>query len=101
MDKGYEIQVSRAPDGQVIFTRDASVPLQQECVVLDGGNGEVPAGAVFIHMQILHNGSRYPLWVCESPDIINDPNLVSRYTIDRKDEIIEAFKRSQEGRGNR
>jgi len=26
MNKGYEIQVSRAPDGQIIFTRDANVP---------------------------------------------------------------------------
>jgi hypothetical protein len=98
MNKGYEIQVSRAPDGQVIFTRDANVPLQHECVILDG---EVPADAVFIHLQILHNGSRYPLWVCESPDVINDPNLVSRFTIDRKDEIIAAFKQWQERRGNR
>jgi hypothetical protein len=100
MNKGYEIQVSRAPDGQIIFTRDAEVPLQHECLVLDGENGERPADAVFIHLQILHDGSRYPVWVCESPDVLNDPNLVSRFTIDRKDEIIAAFKQWQGRRGN-
>jgi hypothetical protein len=96
MNKGYEIQVSRAPDGQVIFTRDANVPLQHECVVVNNEGGEMPADVVFIHLQILHNGSRFPVWVCESPDIINDPDLVSRFTRDRKDEIIAAFKQWQE-----
>lgn len=98
MNKGYEIEVSRAPDGQVIFTRDANVPLQHECVVR---NGEASADAVFIHLQVLHDGSRFPVWVCESPDVIKDPEMVSRFTRDRKDEIIEAFKQWQEGRDNR
>lgn len=98
MNKGYEIQVSRAPDGQVIFTRDANVPLQHECVVVNNEGGEMPADAIFIHLQILHDGSRFPVWVCESPEVINDPDLVSRFTIDRKDEIIEAFRQRQERR---
>ena len=101
MSKGYDIQVSRAPDGQVIFTRDANVPLQHECVIVNGEGGKTPADVVFIHLQILHDGSRFPVWVCESPDIINDPNLVSRFTIDRKDEIIAAFKQWQERHRNR
>ena len=101
MNKGYEIQVSRAPDGQVIFTRDANVPLQHECVVVNNEGGEMAADAVFIHLQILHNGSRFPVWVCESPDVINDPDLVSRFTIDRKDEIVEAFRQWQERRRTR
>src|ERR1041384_597210 len=98
MNKGYEIQVSRAPDGQVIFTRDANVPLQQECVVLDG---ETPADAVFIHLQILHKAPLDTLWVCQPPDLINDPDLVRRFTVDRKDEITDAFRQWQERRGNR
>ena len=92
MNKGYEIEVSRAPDGQVIFTRDADVPLQHECVIVNTDGGEVPADAVFIHLQVLTGGSRFPVWVCESPDVINDPELVSRFTRDRKDEIIAAFR---------
>ena len=98
MNKGYEIQVSRAPDGQVIFTRDANVPLQHECVVVNNEGGEMPADVVFVHLQILHDGSRFPVCVCESSDVINDPDLVSRFSIDRKDEIIGAFTQWQERR---
>jgi hypothetical protein len=92
MSKGYEIEVSRAPDGQVIFTRDANVPLQHECIV---GSPEGADDTIFIHLQILHDGSRFPVWVCESPDVISDPQMVSRFTRERKAEIIEAFKQWQ------
>ncbi|HKP11031.1 MAG TPA: hypothetical protein VJZ91_02935 [Blastocatellia bacterium] len=97
MSKGYEVELSRAPDGQVIFTRDPSVPLQHECVV---GKPEEQADTVFIHLQILHDGSRFPIWVCEPPEVINDPQMVSRFTKERKAEIIEAFKQWQDARRN-
>jgi hypothetical protein len=98
MNKGYDIELSRAPDGQVIFTRDANVPLHHECVV---GEPEESADTVFIHLQILHEGSRFPVWVCEPADVINDPDMVSRFTRERKTEIIEAFRQWQEGRRGR
>ena len=93
MSQGYEIELSRAPDGQVIFTRDPNVPLHHECIV---GKNDEADGTIFIHLEILHDGSRFPVWVCEPPEVINDPRLVSRFTIERKAEIIEAFKQWQE-----
>lgn len=96
MSQGYEIELSRAPDGQVIFTRDPNVPLNHQCVVGKKNEKDEADGTIFIHLEILHDGTRFPVWVCEPADVINDPHLVSRFAIERKAEIIEAFKQWQD-----
>lgn len=94
MDDDYEIYLSRTPDGQLIATIDEKVPLASDCLIDEPGD---KPDTVFIHLDVIHNGSVYPVWVCDSQDRLNDPDLESKLEVEKRDDIIAAIKKLEAG----
>lgn len=90
MNDDYEISLSRTPDGHVVATNDASVPLENEFMINEPGAYDSP---VFIHLDVIHDGSLFSVWICDSQDRLNDPDLETKIKVDKRDEIIEAIKK--------
>ena len=89
MDDDYVISISRTPDGHPVITADPNVPLEHECVV---GGLDQHKGLAFIHLDVIHNGKEFPVWVCDSQDQLGESDMEKRITQDRRKEIIKAIE---------
>jgi hypothetical protein len=90
MNEEYEISLSRTPDGHIVATDDPNVPLKHECVINEPGENPKP---IFIHLDVIHDGSVFSIWVCDSQDRLDDPDLETKLKEENKSEIVEAIKK--------
>lgn len=52
--------------------------------------------AVFIHLDVIHDGKKFTVWYCGSQDLLETGELEKKLVEERKPEIIEAFKKWEE-----
>ena len=96
MDDDYVISISRTPDGHPVITSCPDVPLKHECVV---DAPDQHKGAVFIHLDVIHNGKEFPVWVCDSQDQLSESDIEKRITQDRRKEIVKAIEQWEARQG--
>jgi hypothetical protein len=89
----YEIALSRAPDGKLIATTDASVPLANGCMV---GEPDENVELVYIHLDVTHGGNKFPVWVCRPRDSLERADLEAAIIAEHGPEIVAAVKRMEE-----
>jgi len=90
MKGDFEISISRTPDGKPIVSRNPNVSLSGECII------NQPADAserVFIHLEVIHKGVRYPVWICETQSDVGELDLARIMSEEKKEEIVEEFRK--------
>lgn len=92
MSDDYEISISRTPDGNQVVTTDENILLETDYLVNDPDEFEKP---IFIHLDVIHDGTKFSLWISDSQDRLGDPDLESEIKENKREEIIEAIKKLQ------
>lgn len=87
--EGYEISLSRTPDGRPVVTTDANVPMANGCMI---GNPDTDADLIYVHLDVRHDGRKFPVWVCVSNDHLQKPDLESAIIAGKGTEIVAAVK---------
>ena len=87
--EGYEISLSRTPDGRPVVTTDANVPMANGCMI---GNPDTDADLIYVHLDVRHDGRKFPVWVCVSKDHLQKPDLETAIIAGKGTEIVAAVK---------
>ncbi|MFL6274277.1 MAG: hypothetical protein ACJ74G_03630 [Blastocatellia bacterium] len=87
--EGYEISLSRTPDGRPVVTNDANVPMANGCMI---GNPDADADLIYVHLDVRHDGRKFPVWVCLSNDHLQEADLESAIIAGKGAEIVAAVK---------
>ncbi|HKQ05552.1 MAG TPA: hypothetical protein VJ464_10500 [Blastocatellia bacterium] len=87
--EGYEISLSRSPDGRPVVTTDANVPMANGCMI---GNPDTDADLIYVHLDVRRDGRKFAVWVCVSNDHLQKPDLESAIIADKGPEIIAAVQ---------
>lgn len=90
--EGYEISLSRAPDGTPIVTINSDVPLANECMV---GTPDASPDLLYVHLDVIHDGKKFPVWVCQARDSLEDSELEAAIVAEHGAEIVAAVKRME------
>lgn len=93
MVEGYDISLSRTPDGKVVATTDADVPMASGCLV---GAPNEQTDSVYVHLDVTHNGRRFPVWVCQPGGNLTESDLESRIVAEMGPDIVAAVKRIEQ-----
>src|SRR5437868_14717710 len=90
--EGYEISLSRSPDGTPIVTTDADVPLANGCMI---GTPDASADLIYVHLDVIHDGKKSPVWVCQSRESLQDSGLEATIIAEHGPEIVAAVKQME------
>jgi hypothetical protein len=89
--EGYEISLSRSPDGKPIMTTDPDVPMGNGCMVGTPGDADL----IYIHLDVTHNGRKFPVWVCQSREGLQELGLEAAIIAEHGPEIVAAVKKME------
>ncbi|HJQ26995.1 MAG TPA: hypothetical protein VKA60_24115 [Blastocatellia bacterium] len=90
--EGYEISLSRTPDGTPIVTTNSDVPLANECMV---GTLDASPDLLYIHLDVMHDGKKFPVWVCQLRDSLKNSELEAAIIAEHGPEIVAAVKKME------